>query len=163
MSNKEEYHPHVSYKEIFPILQKISIFGGLTKDQLTRVFRLLERSRFQADEVIFKEGEPPSYIYIIQTGQVKIVCGFEETPLELVFFDVGQCFGETSVVGIQPHSATAIAIEETSLIMLSRKSLMSLFTSDKELFSILILNIAREACRRLRKTDQTLLHYAFRQ
>jgi CRP-like cAMP-binding protein len=74
----------------------------------------------------------------------------------------GQCFGETSVIGIQPHAATAISVKDTELIVLSRKALLSLFKINLELFSILILNIAREACRRLHKTDEILIHYVLR-
>jgi hypothetical protein len=36
---------------------------------------------------------------------------------------------------------------------------MSIYASDKELFSILILNIAREVCRRLYASDDIFLHY----
>jgi hypothetical protein len=42
---------------------------------------------------------------------------------------------------------------------LSKKALMSIYESDKELFGILILNIAREVCGRLHSTDDILLHY----
>jgi len=48
---------------------------------------------------------------------------------------------------------------DTKLIVLSRQTLLSIFNLDKEIFGILILNIAREACRRLHDTDEILLHY----
>jgi CRP-like cAMP-binding protein len=93
---------------------------------------------------------------------VKLVINEKSDPLELIVFGEGQCFGETSVIGIQPHAATAIAVEDTELIVLSRNALLSLMKTDIELFSILTLNIAREACRRLHKTDEILLHYVLR-
>jgi hypothetical protein len=40
--------------------------------------------------------------------------------------------------------------------------LMSVYEKDKDVFSMLILNIARELARRLYKTDQVLLHYGKR-
>ncbi len=86
----------------------------------------------------------------------------KQTPLELIVFGEGHCFGETSVIGIQPHAATAISAEDTELIVLSRNALLSLFKIDLELFSILVLNIAREACRRLHKTDEILMHYVLK-
>ena len=48
---------------------------------------------------------------------------------------------------------------DVELLVLSRKALLSFLKTDLELFSILILNIARESCRRLSQTDQILLHY----
>jgi CRP-like cAMP-binding protein len=63
------------------------------------------------------------------------------------------------VIGIQPHSASAVAVEPTELIVLPRAALFSIAESDPPLFAQLALNIAREACRRLHATDETLLHY----
>ncbi|MFH1715831.1 MAG: cyclic nucleotide-binding domain-containing protein [Planctomycetota bacterium] len=145
--------------DILPILNEISIFAGLSDKQLRKLVGFLERVRYKSGERVFAEGDQPSYIYIVMSGRVKLVIGAEQTPLELVVFKEGECFGETSVVGIQSHAATTIAVEDTELLVLSRNTLLSLLKSDLELFSILILNIAREACRRLHKTDQILLHY----
>lgn len=149
-------------EDILPILNKISIFAGLSDKQLYTLFRLLEKAQYKARENIFNEGEEPSHIYIIQSGRVKLVVDAKQTPLELIVFGEGQCFGETSVIGIQPHAATAISVNDTELIVLSRSVLLSLFKNDIELFTILILNIAREACRRLHKTDEILMHYVLR-
>ena len=169
MSSKEnEYNsekqlsPCLNVDDILPILSKISIFAGLSEKQLYSLFRLLEKTHYGAGEIIFNEGEEPSHIYIVKSGSVKLVVDAKQTPLELIVFEEGQCFGETSVIGIQPHAATAISVGDTELIVLSRDALLSLFKTNLELFSILILNIAREACRRLHKTDEILMHYVLR-
>lgn len=146
-------------EEVMPILAEISIFAGLSEKQLYDLFKLLRKTHYKAGEKVFQEGQKPDHIYIVLSGAVKLVVNAEDTPLELVVFLKGHCFGETSVIGIQPHAATAICVEDTDLIVLSRNTLLSLYKSDLELFSTLILNIAREACRRLHKTDEILLHY----
>lgn len=150
---------HVDPQEVYCILNQISILGGLSEEELLRIIPLLEKVSYDKDEVIFYEGDEPSYIYIIESGRVKIVADMNNEPLELIEFSTGECFGETSVIGIQPHTASALSLTKTELIVLSRKTLWSLFKNDKELFSRLLLNIAREACRRLHKTDEILLHY----
>lgn len=159
MTEQKEYLPLLDIENILPILNRISILGGLSEKQLYSVFQWLKHARYKADEYVFQQGGAPSYIYIIRSGAVKIVAQRDDTCLELIAFGVGDCFGETSVLGIEPHSASAIAVETTELIILSREALFSIFEHDKELFAILILNIAREACRRLHKSDETLLHY----
>lgn len=157
---KEKYtQPMMDFEDVVPILNRIAIFGGLAEKQLYSVFKLLEEASYRADEYIFRQGEEPSHIYIVLSGRVKIVVDAKGTPLEMIEFDVGKCFGETSVIGVQSHSASALAVEDTRLMVLPRAALHSLFNSDKELFGVLILNIAREACRRLHNTDETLLHY----
>lgn len=160
---QEDLSSQLNIKTILPILNKISIFGGLSTQQLSAVVALLQRAYYQAGEYIFKQGSEPSHIYIIRSGSVKIVAERDVTFLELIVFGVGDCFGETSIISIEPHSASAIAIEDTEVMILSRKALFSIFEQDKELFGLLLLNIAREACRRLHTTNETLLHYFSKQ
>ena len=162
MRGKKEYLPLVKVEDVLSVLNKISIFGGLSREQISHVIKLLKKVFYSADEYIFRKGEEPSHIYIVRSGEVKIVVDADEGPLEIIAFETGHCFGETAVIGIQPHPASAVAVKDTELIVLSREALLSIFDSDKELFGVLMLNIAREACRRLHQTDEILLHYVFR-
>jgi CRP-like cAMP-binding protein len=159
---QKRYHELLHPEAVRPLISKISVLAGLSDKQLDTLFQYLHKACYQAGEKIFEEGAPPSHIYVVKSGKVKLVINAEDTPLELVVFEEGRCFGETSVIGIQTHSATAVAIEPTELIVLSRSALLSLLDSDLELFTLLILNLAREACRRLHKTDEILLHYVMR-
>jgi CRP-like cAMP-binding protein len=159
MDKKKTYEPLLDIENVLAILNKISIFAGLSKSQLYTLFQLLNNVSFRANESVFKQGDHPDHIYIVKKGRVKLVVWEDDTPLELIVFEEGHCFGEASVIGIQPHKGTAITLTDTELIVLSKKALMSIYDSDKELFGILILNIAREVCRRLHSTDDILLHY----
>jgi CRP/FNR family transcriptional regulator, cyclic AMP receptor protein len=159
VAQAKEYAPLLEVEEVLPILNRISILAGLSAKQLYSLFRLLQKVRYRKGETIFEEGDEPSHIYIVKSGEVKLVIDRERTPLELAAFEAGRCFGEASVIGIQRHAASAIAMEDTELIVLSRSALLSIYKTDLELFSLLILNIAREVCRRLHASDEILLHY----
>ena len=159
MEDDKICEPILDIENVLAILNKISIFAGLSELHLYTLFQHLTQVRFKTAEVVFKQGDQPDHIYIVKRGKVKLVVWEDDTPLELVMFEVGYCFGEASVIGIQPHQGTAIAECPTELILLSRNALMSIYQSDKELFSMLILNIAREVCRRLHAADDILLHY----
>ena len=154
------YLPLADLDAVRPILNMISILGGLTEGQLQHVFRHLRTVSYTAGEFVFRQGESPSHIYIVQSGKVKIVVDVDTTPLELAEYGVGHCFGETSAIGILPHSASAVITEDAALMVLSREALHAFYNEDPRTFSMLILNIAREACRRLHKTSETFLHYA---
>ena len=150
----------IDLSELASILDKITIFGGLKEDQLRHVLHHCHVRRFDRDDVIFRQGESPSDIYVTLEGRVRIVVDYEAAPMELVEFEAGDCFGETSAIGILPHSASAVPVEPVRLLMLPREGLLAIHREDPSLFGLLILNIAREACRRLHHTDQTFLHYA---
>jgi CRP-like cAMP-binding protein len=156
------HEPLLEVEKVLPILDKIPIFAGLTESHLFKVFQRLKLVRYPAGDTIFAVGDSASYIYIIQTGRVHLVFGNEKKIIPKADLEEGACFGETSVIGIQPHSATAIAIEKVELLVLSGDALSELFDADKELFAILILNIARESCRRLYATNHQLIEYLSR-
>ncbi len=149
-------------ERVLSVLNRISILAGLSDEQLRSLFRLLQEEVYEAGETIFEQGSQPSHIYVVLLGKIKLVVDKDTTPLELIVLETGVCFGESSVIGIQPHSATAIAVERTELIVLSRIALLSLYKTDLELYSILVWNIAREVCRRLHASEQIMLHYVHR-
>lgn len=149
--------PLLEVEKVLPILDKIVIFGGLSEAQLYQIFKRLKLVHYQAGETIFTVGDSASYIYIVETGQVDLfyeVAGKAVLKAEL---KPGTCFGDISVIGIQPHSATTVAMTKTDLLVLSGEALDDLFTHDLTLFSMLVLNIARESCRRLHKTNKQLV------
>ena len=146
-------------ENVLPILEKISLLGGLSEQQLYTLFCLMETAEYRAGDIVFSQGSIPSHIYIVRKGQIKMVADVGNTPLELIVLEAGQCFGEASLIGIQPHSVTAMAVAEAELLVLSSEALHSLYETDKELFGRFVLNIAREVARRLHKSDEILIHY----
>jgi len=159
MTDERACHRFCHVEDVIPILNDISIFAGLSDTQLYAVFQVLEEVSYKKGEFVFEQGTHPSHIYVIVKGAVKLVVSEDDTSLELFEFKAGDCFGETSVIGIVPHEASAVAMGPVDLLVLSRCALLSFMKSNLALFSTLILNIAREACRRLSRTDQVLLHY----
>lgn len=155
----KELMPLFEVDNIIKILTKISIFGGFNDAQLYKIFKVLKKVTYKDKEFIFKQGESPTYIYIILKGRVRLVEEMNYSSYQLFEFGEGNCIGEDSVIGIHPHTISAIAIGDVELGVIPKESLLNFYKSDKDLFSLLILNIAREISRRLKLTDNLLLHY----
>jgi len=160
MKRNQEPLPLLDAAKIQSILSKISLLGGLSDTQLKTVLGELRTLNVKKDDVIFRQNEQPTYIYIVLSGQIKTFSECNGTTLELFIVEPGQCFGETSLIGIQPHSVTAVALDDCELVVLSRDALLTLFEKDKELYSMLVLNIAREASRHLRDSREHFIEYA---
>jgi CRP/FNR family transcriptional regulator, cyclic AMP receptor protein len=141
------------------LLDSIAIFGGLSEQQMDRVLALMKKSLHLDGDQIFAKGDVASNIYVVVSGQVRLDFERSNHPLSEIIFVPGSCFGETSLIGIQPHSANTYAVGNTELLSLSGSELLGLYERDLDLFSLLILNIAREACRRLHSTDELFLQY----
>jgi len=146
-------------REMLPFLDKITVFNGLSNLQLEKVCKLLKTVKYEEGEFIYKRGDALNNIYIIKQGEVKMIFEDKGLFLELISFKAGDCFGETSVIGIQTHSSNALIVKPTELIVLEPGKLLNIYDTDKELFSLLILNIARETSRRLHQSNEALIQH----
>ena len=149
-----------SIDDILPIIKNVTIFSGFSDSQVRVIFENCTIVDVKIGEIILLEATPATEIFIILSGKITIVLGLKsDDPIVLSEFGSGNCIGEASVIGIQDHSASAVVTEDATLLVLSRQVLMKKFLIQINLFSLLILNIAREIARRLHHTDEILLHY----
>ncbi|MFW5775181.1 MAG: cyclic nucleotide-binding domain-containing protein [Chitinivibrionales bacterium] len=159
VTNSETTSAGVDRETLFPVLRMVTIFAGISEEGLRGIFDKCTIRTFAGNDEVVRENTAATDIYIILRGRVKLVLGTDEEPLELIELGTGNCFGEASVIGIQNHSATVVAVEPSVLLVLSRRVLMQIMTENQQLFSLLILNIARELARRLHYSDEVLLRY----
>jgi CRP/FNR family cyclic AMP-dependent transcriptional regulator len=152
--------PVIEKGAYYPILKQVTIFSGIADKELHTLVDKCETIQYPAGTRIIQEGSDAKEIFIILDGKVKIVMDADKEALEILELGTGNCIGEASVIGIQPHSASVVAVDETTLLVLSRQILMDVQRTDKDLFSLLVLNLARELARRLHHTDQILLLYS---
>ncbi len=152
---------HLSYDETIAYLARVTIFAGIDEKGLKHLYEYASVCSYAENEYIIKKDTPGREILVLLEGHVKIMLGVEdnEERFEIIELKPGDCFGEVSMLGILNHSATAVASTQSSLLVLSRQLFMDVFNQNPRLFSILILNIARELARRLHKTDEILLQY----
>ncbi len=151
--------PLADIETVVPILSEIAIFGGFEDRQLHEIFKYLEEAVFRQGDYIFRKGDDPSHIYIVKKGKIDLLITRQQVILRKKTLAVGDCFGVASLMAMHKHTATVIAVEDSEVMVLSRRALLQLQREDSKLFSLLMMNIARELARRLELTDDILLHY----
>ena len=67
--------------------------------------------------------------------------------------DPGDFFGEMTLIEMQNRSATVVAESPTVLLELTAGQLYRCYKSDVQAYVMVIQNINRELCRRLRRAD----------
>ena len=139
------------------LLRRLTVFAGIEEDKLLKLCDRCRLVEFHSGDTVITQGSLASEIFIILKGRLKIILNADKEPLEILELRPGHCVGEASVIGVQSHSANVVAVEDVQLLELNRQLLMELAETDKELFSLIILNIARELARRLYNTDRILL------
>lgn len=83
-----------------------------------------EELEFDVGDKIFVEGEAGDAAYLVKSGKVKIVKDKDKnTHRTIATIDPGQVIGEMSLIDDQPRAATAIVLEETTVMVISKENL----------------------------------------
>jgi CRP-like cAMP-binding protein len=101
-------------------------------------------------EIIFREGEPGTHMYVILDGAVEIRKRTgEKTTRTMIKLKTGDIFGEMAVVEGKPRSATAIAVSDCRLLRLDQVSFYDLVASNSDFAVKMIKTLSM----RLRSAD----------
>ena len=138
-------------------LQSHALFGGILDSDLKKILPLLKEECFGKYTDIIKEGDSGDRLFFICKGSVEILKSVPSSggavQERLAVMKPGDSFGEMELIDIQPRSATVRALEDTQTLSLSNRNLYKLYQSDTEIFAMIIMNMAREISRRLRRTN----------
>lgn len=140
-------------------IHALPVFAGLDEAALQFLGGMAGEENHAADSVIVREGEPGDRVYFVCTGGVRVVmvtCG--EPAVQLAEFGPGDFFGEMSLVESVVRSASVIATKPTRVFTLRGTDFYKLYRQRPDQYGIVMLNIARDLTRRLRRLDQRFCH-----
>ena len=140
-------------KNYFPL---VPIFAGLNDEALNSLIERVRTFDYSPDNIVITEGTLGDTLYIIAEGSVEVVKNLD-LPNEtmLATLKVKETFGEMCIIEPVARAASVRALDEpTVLYALHSSDLHRLYKINPEQFSILILNSARDICRRLRQVDE---------
>ena len=119
-------------------------------EETSSLFQRFLRS-YRINEVIFEEGNQGNEMFIIHRGKVKIVKktekGVEKT---LVILEPGEFFGEMALIDNSPRSASAIAEEDSTELIVLDKPKFTYMVQQLPDFSLAIME---KLAKRLRETN----------
>ena len=135
------------------LLSKVSIFEGLNTEALQELSRSLNALSFKRDALVFGKDSQGDGLYIIRSGQVKVVLqNAEGKEMILTTFKTGDFFGEMALLDGHPRSANVFTSQKSQLLVLSRDA----FVSHLERFPSTALRILGVISQRLRRADEVI-------
>jgi len=143
---------------IVPLLKKVEILNSLSEGQLEKVAELCREQTSNAGDIIFKENDKSSELYLIQDGLVGITLSVPEpgTEQSIVTLGKGQIFGEVALVDEGPRTASARCIADgTRLWVAKRADFISLCEKDTSIGFPVMKNIAADLSFKLRLVNLT--------
>jgi HEAT repeat protein len=131
-------------------LKDTDLFSKTPDEVLAEVAQYLEEVEYEAGKNVFQKGEQGDWMYIIVEGKVKAHDG------ETFFNYLGnsEIFGEMSVFGTEPRSASITAVEDTLLLRLDKKPLYELMEDRAEVWQGVISVLSGRLRNRLNDITQ---------
>ena len=103
------------------VLRSVPLFALLDDDETAVLAAQVEVKNFGARERIYNKGDAGGQAYVMMSGKVR-VSTIDEDQQEVIVDEParGEFFGFASMFEQTPHQTSAIALEETSCIEVSR-------------------------------------------
>jgi len=102
-------------------IQNVQMFRDLSLDAVDLIADKLQLVTFPKDIFIFKINDPADCLYIIKSGEVKVVAGEDDTDEVLAYLGRGSYFGEMALLTGEPRSASIITTMDAELFMLTKQ------------------------------------------
>jgi CRP-like cAMP-binding protein len=135
------------------LLRTVPIFNELTDEDIGHLARLTSRRRYPKDTVIFFENDEGDSFFMIVEGRIKVtILGDDGREIILSVLSVGDFFGEMALLDNEPRSATAIAVEESELLLVQRSDFQAVLTDNRSITGALI----RVLTARLRRANHQI-------
>jgi CRP/FNR family transcriptional regulator, cyclic AMP receptor protein len=136
-------------------------FGGLSEASLDLLVSMLVERRFDVGTTVVAEGEPGRSMFIVKSGEL-VVSKLGDLAHEIRVADLepGDFFGEMTLIDMQNRSATVVAETPAVLYELTARNLYTYYKTDIHAYVMVMQNINRELCRRLRRADSRIAELA---
>jgi len=147
-----------SSEDTLALLRRVPVFSTLSPEELEQVALVAVPRRFEAGEVVFKEGDEGSTCYIMRSGRARAI---REHPdgrsITLAHFKSGDIFGEMAMFDGERRSATVEATERTEAVAILDADMHRLLREHPDISVKLIAALGR----RLRDTNERLARQSF--
>jgi len=105
---------------------------------------------FKAGTVLFEEGQPGDFMYVVATGDVEIRRKVGETERVLAVIQPGDFFGEMAILNARPRSATAVVRVDSRLIVIEGRTFEAMLRARPEI----AMRIIKALAMRLENANQ---------
>lgn len=134
--------------ELTEILAQISLFSGLSPQQLEELAMIVTDQEFKKGQTIFSEGDDGVGFYVVVTGLVKIFkLSWEGKEQILHIFGPDEPFAEVAIFIGSPYPANAEALQNSRVFFFPRQSFSDLIGKNPSL----AMNMLASLSLRLKK------------
>ncbi|MBI3162489.1 MAG: cyclic nucleotide-binding domain-containing protein [Chloroflexi bacterium] len=143
-------------------LPNIPFFQNLEEAQIALLKPLLENFTCPADTMIFEQGEPASYLYLLVRGSIAIRYKPYDTPaITLTRLRSGDVFGWSAVIGSTYYTSSTISETDVNAVRIRGIFLQALcreYPEDGRIIMNHLANVVSARWKNARSQVQSLLN-----
>lgn len=140
------------------LLKQQVLLEDLDSKGLNKISKIIKKYSLKKGEQLFKEKDETKGLWLVHSGKIEIsrvtADGWRQT---LAVLTPGHFFGELSIIENRRHVASAVAIEETELLLLPKEDFEGLLEEDMALACNIIKRIAIVMSKNLRRMNDKFL------
>lgn len=134
-------------------LKNVPLFSDFSEEELDKLLAISKEKTYPKDSIIFQRDEIGNFFFLICSGKVKVILETEEGKegiLSILY--PKEFFGEMSLLDGEPRSASIVALEDTSVLLINRDDFLNLLYKHPEI----ALKILKTLSLRLRKANRQI-------
>jgi HEAT repeat protein len=149
----------LSLMERILFFKRVPLFEHVSPGDLKQVASLAQEESFSDGVSIVREGDIGDVMFIIVSGEVRILITQEQKEVEIARRKTGEYVGEMALISKEPRSASVTAVGSVRALCIDQKSFESLLR-DRPDVSLAVIQILcdrlREASTKLHRSTQGL-------
>jgi CRP/FNR family cyclic AMP-dependent transcriptional regulator len=135
------------------LLKRVSLFEHVEPEELDHIASLLAPVEVPRDAQVVRQDEPGDALFIIARGRMKVaITGENGREVILSFLKTGEFFGEMALLDALPRSASVVALEDSTVLLLRREAFAEHILKSPRT----AINVMTELSRRLRRADEII-------
>jgi CRP-like cAMP-binding protein len=139
-------------------LTQLPLFQDMSTSQIAQLEPLMEVCDYSKDTLVFEQGDPAQYLYIVRHGLVLVQYRAYDGPvISVARVGPGGIFGWSSALGRTCYTSEAVCIRDTLVYRIRGKSLQTLREQYPETGEMILDRLAAVIAERLNSTHTQIL------
>src|SRR6267142_4616202 len=114
-------------------LANIKMFELLNEDDRLALGKVVDELKLPEGHTLFQAGDPGDSLFIVRSGEIELfIKDTAGQKIVLTTAGPGDMFGELAMLDTGPRTATALALNESEVLVLDRDDLVLLFQRQPE-------------------------------
>jgi len=140
------------------LLASTDFFADAGSDVIATLLQQASEVTVRRNDVLFSEGDAPDSLFVVLRGRIAMLnTSPDGRESVLALMDRGDLFGEMGMLDDRPRSATARALEPSSLLRIPYEPVVQLLEANPSL----LWGVVRLLAGRIRNMDEVLADSVF--